>query len=202
MKQNKVLRRTIVGSTAFAMAITLSGCEDDRPNAVMFSSAEQCKDHAPEGAMDWVAQCTEAFTQAQEEHAKIAPRYDSLEVCETAHGSGNCYQPISTENHGSGFFGPFMTGYLVSNILSSSSHSGVRGRALYPSSSGKALFTSDGKKAGSVFGTKPFKVSKSVSAKPNLSSPPKVLSKTSVKSTGGFGSSRTVSSRSSGRFGG
>ncbi|MBO9428507.1 DUF1190 domain-containing protein [Sulfitobacter sp. R18_1] len=205
MKQNKIIRRTIVGSSAFAMAVSLAACEDKRPEASMFSSVEQCKENAPEGAFDWVSQCNEAFKQAEVEHAKLAPRYDSLEVCEAQHGTGKCGEPevVTGSGGGGSFFMPFMMGYMVSNMFNSgSSSSSYSGRPVYSSASGKSYFTSDGKKAGSSFASKPFKVNRSVTKTPSLSKPPKVLTKTSVKRTGGFGSTRTVSSRSGGRVGG
>lgn len=202
MNRNKVIRRSIVGSSAFAMAISLSACEDNRPDAAMFSSAEQCMDNRPEGASDWNAQCTAAFEKAELEHAKLAPRYDSVEVCEQQHGVGRCDSAASGDSGGS-FFMPFMMGYMMSNFMSgSSSQSVTSGRPVYSSAKSSSYYTSDGKKMGSVFGGKTFKVSQSATKTPRLSKPPKVMTKTSVKKVGGFGKTRSVSTRSGGRVGG
>jgi uncharacterized protein YgiB involved in biofilm formation len=204
VNRKKVIRRSLVGSSAFAMAISLAACKDDRPEAAMFTTPQQCMDNRPDGADDWNAQCEKAFEAAELEHSKAAPRYDSMEVCEAQHGRGRC---DGADNDGGGFFMPFMMGYMVSNFMnssSSSSRSYASGRPLYSSTKSTGYFTTDGKKIDKSFNGKPFKVSRSAVKKPNLSKPPKVLTKTSVRKTGGFGATRTVSrSRGySGRVGG
>ncbi|RDV29250.1 DUF1190 family protein [Alteromonas aestuariivivens] len=91
--------------------ILLSACADDRQEAKIYTSLEDCTRDNP-GA---TAQCEAAYKTALDEAARTSPRFNSEYDCEYEFGANQCRQ---AESGGSSFFVPFMAGYMVSSLLS------------------------------------------------------------------------------------
>lgn len=112
--------------TIAATGMVLYGCGDDTPKEVAFTTPQQCADAGIDAQI-----CEAEYQQALQKHLTEAPHYASLQECEAAIGEGKCFQAGGSSNQtsagqtsgsGSGFFVPFMTGYLVSSALSNLSN--------------------------------------------------------------------------------
>ncbi|MCE7026946.1 DUF1190 domain-containing protein [Jiella avicenniae] len=113
--------------TIAATGMVLYGCGDDTPQDVAFSTPQQCADAGIDAQI-----CEAEYQQALQKHLAEAPHYASLQECEAAIGEGKCFQAGGGQNSagqtsgsGSGFFVPFMTGYLISSALSNLSSYGA-----------------------------------------------------------------------------
>lgn len=62
--------------------------------------------------------CEAKFAEVQAMHADHAPAYTDVRSCEEIHGPQAC-QPQQAGGGGGSFWTPFLTGYLVSNAISS-----------------------------------------------------------------------------------
>lgn len=195
-KRSRTMSLLLVGGATFALA----GCFPDRRDSVLFDTPDQCEAGSSNSQAFWNANdCTEAFEVAQAEHARSAPRYDSLQVCEEQHGVGNCGGEDTTGSAaaattagtgGGGIFLPLMAGYMMGNMMSSGAQSGFASRALYPTAGG-AVATANGTSfartgvitstAASTF-TRPAAIT--------AGQPP--MTRATVARTGGFGGSMTT----------
>ncbi|NDW03129.1 DUF1190 domain-containing protein [Jiella pacifica] len=115
--------------TIAATGMVLYGCGDEAPQDVAFSTPQQCADAGVDAQI-----CEAEYQQALQKHLTDAPHYASLQECEAAIGEGKCFQAGGasgqnsagqTSGSGSGFFVPFMTGYLISSALSNLSSYGA-----------------------------------------------------------------------------
>ena len=115
--------------TIAATGMVLYGCGDDAPQDVAFSTPQQCAEAGVDAQI-----CEAEYQQALQKHLTDAPHYASLQECEAAIGEGKCFQAGGasgqnsagqTSGSGSGFFVPFMTGYLISSALSNMSSYGA-----------------------------------------------------------------------------
>ena len=62
--------------------------------------------------------CVAKFDEAVKLHQEYAPAYENVSTCEQDYGAMNCgRQPV--QGGGGSFWSPFLTGYLVSNAISS-----------------------------------------------------------------------------------
>ncbi len=184
MKRQKFTRKALLGAGAMASVFALSGCED-KVDATVFATSDDCKANPPRHAVDWALQCDKAFADAEDEHQKLAPRYESKELCEDQHGAGQCEMPETATENGSGsFFSPFMMGYMMSSMWS---------RPLYASQSGTSALTSNGKSIGNFASGKTFQAGATSFRQPTKSAAPKVMTKSSIARSGGFGASRSGS---------
>ena len=170
-----------------AIAALLVGCSS-KQEAQVVSSVEDCTNNTDLTTEE----CEIAYQQALLESEKTAPKYQSASQCETEFGAGQCTQSSS------GFFMPFMAGFLVSSLLDSSRNHynpvyHYRGQG---SNYGRIL-TPDGRVLGRA-GDRSFKV-------PNDTLTQPIPSVQRTVSRGGFGSQAAAKSNwggSSGRSGG
>lgn len=104
--------------TIAASTLMLSGCGDDTPSQVMFTSVDQCV----AGGMDQQV-CQTAYQDAMRAHLATAPHFNGMAACEAEYGAGHCVEQAasSTSSSGSGgsgnFFVPFLTGYMISSAV-------------------------------------------------------------------------------------
>jgi uncharacterized protein YgiB involved in biofilm formation len=131
MKRSRVVRLALLGS---ASALALAACDEPKDplvgNKDFFQDPAQCARTYDD------ATCKAAFAQAQEEHARTAPKFGSREECEAKFGVGNCQwgQALpgqQASSGGGGFFMPMMMGYMLGNMMN-------RGAAGVPPTSGVA----------------------------------------------------------------
>lgn len=103
--------------TIAASTLMLSGCGNDTPSDVMFTSVDQCVSAGTDRQV-----CQTAYQDAMRAHLATAPRFNGMAACEAEYGAGHCaqQQPASSTsgNGGSGnFFVPFLTGYMLSSAI-------------------------------------------------------------------------------------
>lgn len=184
MKRSSSMKLVLMATTALLMA----GCTEESVEVTGFNDIEQCL-----ASGDFTeADCEQSYAAAKEYHAETAPRYNSFKLCEEQHGVGSCGRPES----GGDFFTPFLMGYVVSNMLDSSSSRDYRDwesrvRPVYRTSTG-GLATSGGYSLSRNTDGKLEMPKSSVTAKPKAA---KVQTRTSVVSRGGFGGRSSSGSR-------
>jgi len=115
MKIKYSLRATLLGATA----LVLSACGEAKEEALTYNSVESCI-HA--GIKD-AKTCQVEFQNAQALHNKVAPRYARQNECFSDFGYDRCHRSSS------GFWLPFMVGYMIAPRLSS----GIYAQPLYRS---------------------------------------------------------------------
>ncbi|MBP0617471.1 DUF1190 domain-containing protein [Jiella mangrovi] len=112
--------------TIAATGMVLSGCGDDTPKEMAFSTPQQCADAGVDAEI-----CQAEYQQALQKHLSDAPHYANLQECEAEVGAGRCFRAGDgsdqnsvgqTSGSGSGFFVPFMTGYLISSAIANLSN--------------------------------------------------------------------------------
>lgn len=196
---------------AGATALTLSGCDDpgaqaswdpnrgEQVEAFSYKTLQECKD-ANEVSDQ---QCDTSFAAAQKDDEKNAPRYEARASCEDVYGVGNCV-PRSQAN-GGGFFTPLLAGFVIGQMLDGG---GYRGTGLYRRNDeyGGGYYSTYGGRLGRDYGTGRTTISKSSIDPPDAirQAPPKIQTRTSVVSRGGFGGGRSYASSGGyrGGFGG
>ncbi len=192
--------------TALGAAATLSACSDTEAEearlseqqygpsvpAFPYQSVEECKtdNKVPDAA------CEEAQRTALQQNELGAPRFDALDVCEEEFGTGNCYRG----NGGSGnFFVPLLTGFVIGQMLDGGSR--YRYSPLYRSRKQNTYYTGGGGGGGWVYyGNGGYRVGSRAIAPPVAT--PRVQTRSSVVSRGGFGGRAAMASASSGGGGG
>ncbi|MBS0969095.1 DUF1190 domain-containing protein [Chimaeribacter arupi] len=109
---------------AVGAAFTLAGCEKADETVSMYQNADDCTRANPSNA----AQCNAAYTEAQKEAARTAPKYASREDCVAEFGEGQCTQAPAqagavAQPHESGsFWMPLMAGYMMGRMMSGGSY--------------------------------------------------------------------------------
>ena len=170
--------------------VFLSACADNRQDAQIYTSVDDCKNDFPQAP----EKCEAAYQTAVEEAARTSPRYNSERDCEHEFGPNQC-RYVDTQT--GSFFMPFMAGFMVSQLLSPSRY---YSQPLYTSFSPYSSYrsrwvTADGYVFDGDIRKRNYKVSSStLKPKPTV---------TRTMSRGGFGSSvRAKSSWGSSRSGG
>lgn len=193
---------------AGATALTLSGCDDpgaqaswdpnkgEQVEAFSYKTLQECKD-ANEVSDQ---QCDTSFAAAKKDDEKNAPRYEARASCEDVYGVGNCV-PRSQANGGGSFFTPLLAGFVIGQMLDGG---GYRGTGLYRRDDG--YYSTYGGRLGRDYGTGRTTISKTSIDPPDAirQAPPKIQTRTSVVSRGGFGGGRSYASSGGykGGFGG
>lgn len=181
-KRSRTVALCIVGAAAF----TVAGCREEQVETLAVPDLASCKAAASLDADFTAADCDTAFAEAESLHADAAPRYDSQEVCEEQHGVGACGTEAAATSGGSGsIFMPLMMGYLMGSMLG-----GGRGMAAQP------LYRKPGGGFTNAAGTNSYSsnngkgtLGASQFNKPASTVGKAPLTKASVASRGGFGSS-------------
>jgi uncharacterized protein YgiB involved in biofilm formation len=192
--------RTVVLTTLTALgAASLSACEGDIDesqlsaqqygpgvDAFPYQSVEECKidNKVPDSV------CEQAQAEALANNNLGAPRFESRNLCEDEFGNGNCYQPAG----GGNFFVPLLTGFVIGQMLDGPSR--YRYSPLYRSRRQDVYYTGGGYGGGWLYRSGGgYKVGTKALAPPV--STPRVQTRSSVVSRGGFGGRAAMSSSSS-----
>lgn len=162
--------------------------------AFAYPSLQACFD-AKDMSQD---QCREAALAAIKDNEERAPRYAEQGSCEEVYGAGQCV-PRSGQGGGS-FFTPLLTGFVVGQML----NGGFRGTGLYRDQRDGGYYTGYGGKLGTDYRTGRTQIGVNGIDPPAAikASPPKIQTRTSVLSRGGFGGRMSSSSYSSSHWGG
>jgi uncharacterized protein YgiB involved in biofilm formation len=207
-KRSNSLRLTTM--LAGAASLTLAGCDDpgagaqagwdpnrgEQVEAFSYKSLEECK--AANEVSD--QQCDTSWATAQKDDQKNAPRYEARASCEDVYGAGNCV-PRSEQGGGS-FFTPLLAGFVIGRMLDGGGS--YRGTGLYRGNDG--YHSTWGGRLGRDYGTGRTVITRESIDPPDTirNAPPKVQTRTSVVSRGGFGGGRSYAYSGShkGGFGG
>jgi uncharacterized protein YgiB involved in biofilm formation len=161
--------------------IALTACDDSskKPTPVgSFHTETECR-ASGQFSDD---QCQAAIRTAAEQHESRAPRYQSREECEAAHGAEAC---MSREQAGTGqsFFMPMMMGFMVGRMLSGG---GMMGAPLYASAAGPTSYrTAQGAPIKPGVATMP--ATAAASTMQSASAPARTASSFNNVERGGFG---------------
>ena len=91
--------------------VFLSACADDRQDATVYQTPQDCVDDNPQFAQE----CQSAYEEALAEAQRTGPKYGSQRDCEYEFGSNQCRY---VETSSGSWFMPFMAGYMLSDLLS------------------------------------------------------------------------------------
>ena len=172
-------------------AATLSACGGEE-KVVIVKTVEECSAKSQMTLLE----CEAAYEQAQAEAERTGPKYNSRNSCESEFGVNQCRQSSG------GSFMPFMTGFMISQLLSNRNDRGYYNPVYHysnpRSSYSNRIMTADGTIVGKP-GQSSYTVNKS-----SLKQKPTV---TRTVSRGGFGSVASAKSswgggRSRGGWGG
>lgn len=206
-KRSRYLTLTTVMATA---SVSLVACDQpyeagsatwqDRPvqieqgkavDAFTYTTLEQCKaaDQVPDEA------CDDAMKTAVADQDKT-PRFAQQQSCEEIHGVGQCVP--RSDGQGGSFFTPLLTGFIVGQML----NGGYRGTGYYRDRDGGS-YTPYGGTISTDYATGRSRVGAGGIDPPESvkSIPPKVQTRTSVVSRGGFGGRMSARSYSGRGFG-
>lgn len=162
-------------------------------DAYAYESLQACKaaDEVPDEA------CEKAEKSAREDDAKSASWNDQAS-CEDVYGQGQCV-PRYAANGGHSFWGPLITGFVVGRMLDG----GWGGRGYYRDWRDGGYYTAGGGRIWTDYGTGRTRISPSSFDPPaHYGGPPKVMSRASVISRGGFGGRMSSHSFGGGHWGG
>ena len=207
-KRSRGIHAALFGATAF-----VTGC-DAPVDLTFFDSVESCQVEARTSSEFTAADCDEAFEQARAEHAQLAPRYETLALCEEVHGRDDCAPseaagvapPVGDETaaaesearaHQSSF-SPFLAGYMIGHLANrgfggSTAPLSNMGRPLYRETGG-GIATSDGRATGfrqpgqTIVGGVDALRTPAATARTTA-----VMTKATVSTRGGFGAARVGS---------
>lgn len=186
-KGSRKARALILGAAAFALA----GCREETIESRAFPSLAACEASVTEDGSWWtVEDCKKSFAEAEAAHLETAPRYTEESLCEEEHG-GECV--IEQRSDGSSVFLPLVAGYLIGNMLGGGSRS-VASQPLYKTKAGGFATASGGTVLNGNSGSAKLSQNSFTPAKSTASAAP--MTRATVKSTGGFGASRTSTSGS------
>ncbi len=169
---------SIVGLVGIS-AIVLAACEEPKVEGAIFNNLQQCIDDRgiPKD------QCEKSYTEAQNQHASVAPKYSSEQDCQADFGAGKCERAPYRSSSGGSIFMPMMAGYMMGSFLGR--RSSVYSQPLYRSARDpKTYRTADNRSAGATTGR--TQIARSATSRPSV--------KSSTIRRGGFG-------RSARRFG-
>ncbi|MEN8833970.1 MAG: DUF1190 domain-containing protein [Pacificibacter sp.] len=188
-KRSKAVAIGILGAASFALA----GCQEEKIEAQAYPDIQSCKAEVGQGGLASTEACDVAFSEAQALHAEAAPRYDSIEVCESQHGEGACGSEQAQLGAGgsNGIFMPLLTGYLIGSMLGG--RGGLAGsQPMYRKAGGG--FTNAAGNASYNSNKGKGSLNSSQFAKPTATKGKAPMTKTSVASRGGFGKSTSTRS--------
>ena len=138
-KSAKRTRTLALGSLAAGLSVGLTACDAPAPPGgdYAFQNLQQCTDAGFQAST-----CREKLDEAIKVHAAQAPRFQSLESCEKEYGEGKCGS-LKTEGQTSqGFFSPFLTGFLLSQVIGNvagNRAAAYRGGPIYRTAGGRPV---------------------------------------------------------------
>lgn len=177
MKRSKTAALLMMG----AAPLLLTACDSEKTREGLYTSVEACVAQTNDRYS-----CQQAFDQAKKQAEVSSPRYASREECLAARGGEQCEQRNDASGHS--FFMPFMTGFLMSQMLRGGQPTALAGAPAYRDGAGQWQRPAP---AGGVYrgGGMGASAMVPVNAKPNVA--PTVT-------RGGFGSSSSSRSSSGG----
>ncbi len=182
----------VLTSLMTGAALTLVGCDDANETrdvsrdsgatveARAFRNVAECA----ASAEFTQAQCQAAYTQAQQASSTNAPQFASQQSCEQQFGAANCVQ--RNNSSGGSFFTPLLTGFLVGQAVSNLTNGGFRGVPMYRDRDGGYLSGSGYPVTRDYYTGRTQMRTDSFDA-PRAGAPPRMQSRSSVISRGGFG---------------
>lgn len=194
-KRSQTLKLTTM--LAGAASLSVGACDDAPPatkwdasagreqvEALQYASLDACKaaDEVPD------PECESAY-QAAVADDKNAPRFSDAKSCEDIYGQGQC---VPRGYGGGSFFTPLLTGFIIGQMLDGGGRRYYRGTGLYRQDGfygGGGYVTGWGGQVNRDYRTGRTVVSRDA-IEPSRSirqAPPKVQSRTTVVSRGGFG---------------
>lgn len=191
--RSRFVQTTLLGASAFA----LSACEEP-VDLTFFESTEACHAAAAQPGSEFTAgDCDEAGLDALREHAVLAPRYESLALCEEEHGVAACATPEEAggavdQTYAGSSYMPFFMGYMLGNALSNRGGTAYAGRPVYSDTQGRS-FSTDGQRLGFAGSGAKVAASPATLRSPAVSSIAAPMSRATVRASGGFGAARAAS---------
>ena len=120
MKRSRAIRLALLGTAGLMSLTACEQADDPLKSGDFFANAQACESaHNPQ-------ECRASFSQAEQEHAKSAPKFTSREQCEAEFGAANCVQapgqtgqaPGQTAQAGGGsWFMPAMLGFMMGRMM-------------------------------------------------------------------------------------
>ena len=101
----KKARKFSLAPLSVGVAAALTGCSEPQEQVKVVASVDDCVSQTELS----LAQCETAYQQALDEAERTGPRYERQYLCEA--DFGQCQQSSS------GFWMPFVTGYIVAEII-------------------------------------------------------------------------------------
>lgn len=169
MKRSKNVILVMMSATP----LLLAACSDETTREGLYTSVETCVAQAQDRQA-----CQQAFDQARRQADNGGPRYASREACIAAHDAGQCEQRKDASGHS--FFMPFMTGFLLSQMLRGNQSAGLTGTPAYRDRAGNWQRQTDSTTGGVYRGGMGSTAMTPIRAQPNVA--PTVT-------RGGFGTS-------------
>ncbi|MDP3174526.1 MAG: DUF1190 domain-containing protein [Phenylobacterium sp.] len=161
-------------------------------NAYTYATLQACKDanEIPDTA------CDDGARVAIQDQEKAAPRYAEQATCEEVYGAGQC---VPRNGQGGSFFTPLLTGFVIGQMM----NGGFRGSALYRDQRDGGYYTPYGGRVQTDYATGRTQVGARGIDPPDAirQAPPKVQTRTSVLSRGGFGGRMSANSYSGRSYG-
>lgn len=159
-----------------------SAVQHDPVPAVAYRTLDECI-KAAEVPAD---QCRASYQAALKDDATHSPRFDERSTCEDTYGAGNC---VPRTNQGGGsFFTPLLAGFVIGQMMNGG---GYRGTSLYRQDDryGGGWTTGYGGMLGRDYTTGRTTIDRTAVDPPSAvrQAPPRMQTRTSVISRGGFG---------------
>lgn len=211
LKRSRRLTLTTLMAGA-SVSLTACGGDYDTPRSAQWEDRPALEQGAPTDAFAYASldqclqandmpddACRTAAKTAEEDGANSAPRFDQQASCEDVYGAGQCV-PRSQANGQGSFFTPLLTGFIVGQMM----NGGWRGTGLYRDNRDGGFYTPYGGRAWRDYSTGRTKIGAN-SLDPPASYkaiPPKVQTRASVISRGGFGGRMSSQSYGGGHWGG
>ncbi len=120
MKRSKNVILVMMSATP----LLLTACSDETTREGLYTSVETCTAQTNDRSA-----CQQAFDQARRQADSGSLRYASREECFAAHGTEQCEQ--RSDGSGHSFFMPFMTGFMLSQMLRGNQSAGLTGTPAY-----------------------------------------------------------------------
>ncbi len=125
MKRSRTAALVMMG----AAPLLLTACDNETTREGLYTSVEACVAQTNDSYT-----CKQAFDQASKQAEASSPRYASREECIAAHGADQCQQRSDSSGHS--FFMPFMTGFLMSQMLRGGQPAGLSAAPAYRDGAG------------------------------------------------------------------
>lgn len=135
MKRSKKAALIMMVPTA---TLLFASCAEQEQPALVFNNPQECK----AAGLSSAEECEAEFAAAAALHPEVAPKYANRAECEADFGAEGCEAGPQEQARSGGFFMPFMTGYLIGNMLNrnSGNRSGMVSQPLYKASSDPGAF--------------------------------------------------------------